>query len=640
MTWSNIKRVLRESVVSRCIPLRPRIVRVSMTTISAVAVSLTLAASSAYATQANPSTNDQSTTINTAWWSYAGITGSQVASYLSANSARLTQIRVENPAGPIFDVTMVSNTGVYGSGWWWYYGLTGSQVGSTLSTNNARLISLEPYVVDGSLLFAVVEVPNTGAQARGWWWYHGISATGIASTLSANNARLVSLQPYQISGTTYYAVIEISNSGVDFANQGWHYNFNQSFSQIAASLQVNPWRLIAMAADPSGGFDVVYIGSEGEHWSWYHGESMTNLVNLMLNSGQRLIDITPYTWDGSTVYAGVGLDDINFLQSPVNSASTNVDNFAAANGWGGGLFGAYLAPAASPGSPLVAFNSGYRFEPASTIKVLYLLYALKQVQAGADALSSPLTYYVDPADPTNQNVCPQLSWEAPANAVTTTLGNALQLMMFNSDNRVTRAMEERYGISNVQAMATSLGLSQTSLRQAFIGCAFQGGARNELTTSDAAHLYSLVQQGLELSPYYTNIFFNEDLPGGLIASSNYLVTVIYQEAAKLGKSSVASAFAGDVFNHWKAGSYSLCMANDCSASKVELSIAGVLTLPAKTTYGAIVPTSYAYSDFVNDLYMPCAPNSGCPAENAGGAMIGEVAAEAARPAIDQALQNW
>jgi hypothetical protein len=303
------------------------------------------------------------------------------------------------------------------------------------------------------------------------------------------------------------------------------------------------------------------------------------------------------------------------------------------------LFGAYLTPASSPGSPLVAFNSGYRFEPASTIKVLYLLYALKQVEAGADSLSSPFTYYVDPSDPTNPGVCPQLSWEVPANAVTTTLGSALQQMMFNSDNRVTRGMEERYGMSNVQAMATSIGLSHTSLKQAFIGCAYQGGVRNELTTSDAATLYSLVQQGKELTPYYTNTFFN-DLPGGLISSTDYLVTVIDQEAAKLGKSSVASTFAGDVFNHWKAGSYSLCMASDCSSYKVELSIAGVLTLPAKTTYGAIVPTSYAYSDFVNDLYIPCALNSGCAAQHAASAMIGDVAAEAARPAIDQALQNW
>jgi Beta-lactamase enzyme family/Bacterial tandem repeat domain 1 len=608
--------------------------------VALTASAVTVGAAPALATQANPSTNDQSTTVNTAWWAYNGVTASQVGSLLTTNAARLTQIRVENPAVPTFDVTMVSNSGVYASGWWWYYGLTGSQVSSTLTTNNARLISLEPYVVGGSLRFAVVEVPNTGAQGRAWWWYYGESQSGIASTLSANNSRLISLRPYQISGTTYYAVIEVSNSGADFADTGWSYAFNQTPSQISATIQANSYRLIAIAADPAGGFDPIYLGSEGEGWTWYYGESATNLVNLMLNNGERLIDITPYSSGGTTVYAGVGLDNTNVLQSPINTTSANVDSYAAANGWGGGLFGAYLAPTNSPGSPLVAFNSGYRFEPASTIKVLYLLYALKQVQAGADSLSSSFTYYVSPSDPTNPGVCPQQSWEVPANAVTTTLGNALQLMMYNSDNRVTRGMEERYGIANVQAMAASLGLSHTSLAQPFIGCTFQGAVRNELTASDVARLYSLVKQKLELNSTYTKLFFNDEL-GGVPSSTDYLVTVIDQEAAKLGKSSqVAAAFASQVVNHWKAGGYVICMASDCSAYKADYSVAGVLTLPAKTTTGTVVPKSYAYSDFVNDLYVPCKWNSGCAADTAAGAMIGHVADEAARPAIDKALKNW
>src|SRR5215470_1644878 len=112
--------------------------------VALTASAVTVEAAPALATQANPSTNDQSTTVNTAWWAYNGVTASQVGSLLTTNSARLTQIRVENPAVPTFDVTMVSNSGVYASGWWWYYGLTGSQVSSTLTTNNARLISLEP----------------------------------------------------------------------------------------------------------------------------------------------------------------------------------------------------------------------------------------------------------------------------------------------------------------------------------------------------------------------------------------------------------------------------------------------------------------------------------------------------------------
>ena len=606
----------------------------------ACVIGVTLFAGSASATQANPSTNDQSTSINTAWWAYAGVTAAQVTSLLSTNNARLTQIRVENPNVPTFDVTMVSNTGAYASGWWWFYGQTAAQVSSFISTNNARLISLEPYVVGGSLVFAFVAVPNTGAQGRAWWWYYGQTPAGIANTLTANNSRLVSLQPYQLGGTTFYAVLEIANSGTDFADQGWWYAFNQSPSQISSQAQADSARLIAMAADPGGGFDTIYLGSEGERWWWYFGLSIGTLVNNIGNNGARLIDITPYSSGGTTVYAGVGMDNSNPLQSPINSASTNAENYANANGWGGGLNGSYLAPASAPGSPLVAYNSGYRFEPASSIKVLYLLYALEQVQAGHDSLSSSFTYYVDPADPTNPGVCPQTSWEVPANARTTKLGAALQLMMYNSDNRVTRAMEERYGIANVQAMASGLGLSHTTLAQPFIGCAFQGGVRNEFTPADAALLYSKVQvSGGPLTPKYRKIFFNDEL-GGTPSSTDYLTTVINQEAAKLGKPGKAAAFEALVVNHWKAGSYVLCMASDCSAYKADFSIAGLLTLPAKNKAGTVTPKAYAYSDFVNDLYVPCVPNSGCSAENAAYAMIGQVADESARTAIDKAFANW
>ena len=127
MIWSRAT-LAQENLPSEDGPPRSgnwrRLMRVPLTTAVAVGLCLTLAAGNAVATQAAPTTNDQSTTINTAWWTYAGVTATQVGSLLSANSARLTQIRVENPVGPVFDVTMVSNSGAYASGWWWYYGLT------------------------------------------------------------------------------------------------------------------------------------------------------------------------------------------------------------------------------------------------------------------------------------------------------------------------------------------------------------------------------------------------------------------------------------------------------------------------------------------------------------------------------------
>src|SRR5258708_25047615 len=61
----------------------------------------------ASATDAFPATDDHSTTIATPWWWYYGVTSAQVASLVSRNHARLTQIRVDDPSVPTFDVTMV-----------------------------------------------------------------------------------------------------------------------------------------------------------------------------------------------------------------------------------------------------------------------------------------------------------------------------------------------------------------------------------------------------------------------------------------------------------------------------------------------------------------------------------------------------
>src|SRR5260221_9733429 len=115
---------------------------------------------------------------------------------------------------------MVRNSGSYASGWWWYYGQTAAQVGSLLSTNNARLISAQAYDTVNGVRFAVVMVPNTGTNAKGWWWYYGISATDIASHLSANHARLVNLTPYPSGG--YPANIG-DKTGSHPTRWGWEY---------------------------------------------------------------------------------------------------------------------------------------------------------------------------------------------------------------------------------------------------------------------------------------------------------------------------------------------------------------------------------------------------------------------------------
>jgi hypothetical protein len=580
----------------------------------------------AAATDAFPFTNDQATTIGVARWWYTGVTASQVSTLINQNGARLTQIRVEDPTVPTFTVSMVQNTGAYGSAWWWYFGVDGPTLGNLLSQNNARLISLEPYMVGGNLLFAAVMVPNTGVQGRAWWWYYGASAATVNTLLGQNNARLVSLRSYSSGGSTVYAVVMISNTGQD--NKGWQWYVGASIAGIASHVNSDHMRVIALAPDVSGGWDAILVASEGEGWWWWFGIDASTVTNNLVNHGTRLIDITSYLSGGSRVYAAVELDDANPAQSPINADSTSVHNHAEANGWAGGFHGAYFA-ASSPASTIVAENSNFRFEPASAIKVLYLLYTLQQ----GVSLNDPITYYWTNNNVPDPNVCPSTIQETAANAHQTTIGTALAGMIQQSNNVYTRAFAIKWGLGAVQAMASGLGMSSTHLSQPYIGCGFQGGVRNELTLTDAARLYRAVDNGSALSGSAQTTFFSI-LNGGTPSAGDAWGTVVAQEAAAQGKSAVVPAFLADMDIRSKAGSYGFCLSSTCVPWKADYSIAGRVTIPFN---GGATSKSYLFGNFVNDLVVPC--NNNCAAQVAVGTALSGVAAESARSTIRAALMT-
>src|SRR5205807_4134840 len=129
--------------------------------------------------------------------------------------------------------------------------LSGAQVASDLSTNHARLVSLEPYVVGRVLKFAAVMVPNTGAQARTWWWYYNATTSQIGTDLTNHNARLVSLRPYMSGATRLFAAVMVSNTGQDYKAFNWW--AGQSIDTVIGQAEDNGERLVTLAKDPSGG---------------------------------------------------------------------------------------------------------------------------------------------------------------------------------------------------------------------------------------------------------------------------------------------------------------------------------------------------------------------------------------------------
>lgn len=569
-------------------------------------------------------------TISTGRWWFFGQTADQVTALINKFNARLTNIRIENPSIPTFAVSMVSNTGAYGSAWWWYFGVDATTLSGLL--DGKRLISIDPYQTPAGLRFAVVMVPNTGAQGRAWWWYFGVDGVAVNNLCNQNGARLVSLRPYMSGNNLVHAVIMVSNTDVD--SKGWQWLSSSSIDTISAAVNANHRRVVSLAPNPVGGWDAILIDSEGERWWWWFGLDAATVTNNLAQHATRLIDLSSYIESGVRKYAVVELDDSNLAQPPINTESIRVQSYAESNGWAGGFHGVYAVNGSAGQAPIVAYNSDFRFEPASSIKVLYLLYTLKQ----GVKLDDPITYYWTDGGVPDGSVCPLIVPETLANARTTTIQNALNGMIKDSNNVYTRAFEIRWGPGAVQAMAAGLGLSRTFLGQAYIGCGFIGGVRNELTLSDITKIYRGVDDGTILSGVARQTFL-DTLVGGPGSGGSAFNRVVSTQAGLLGKSSIVPQFLSSLDVRWKGGSYGFGLA-PTGTSKIDYSIAGLAYMPFKGANGAISYTSYFFGDFVNDLVIHCPTTPPCTASDKAGSLLLDAAAEALTGPIRDALATW
>jgi hypothetical protein len=158
---------------------------------------------------------------------YYGQTPRQVQDLVGADN-RLVTIQVERASPLLLDVAMVRNSGTAHKDWWWVPGageaVGGSQLGEYCAFREGRVVSLAPYVVDGTTYFAAVLVanngstayaavmiPNTGPDEQKWWWYTGVDAASVKASLKENKALLASLQSADRAGTTFDVIM---NAGV------------------------------------------------------------------------------------------------------------------------------------------------------------------------------------------------------------------------------------------------------------------------------------------------------------------------------------------------------------------------------------------------------------------------------------------
>jgi beta-lactamase class A len=253
-----------------------------------------------------------------------------------------------------------------------------------------------------------------------------------------------------------------------------------------------------------------------------------------------------------------------------------------------GRFGFLLKPIGT--GPAFELYADMPFEPASAIKTLVLLHALRSVERGEADLNEPVRFLG-----VMRASCPEGggSREAP-------LLEALRAMMQDSDNAATHALRERFGDGAIRATALEVGLTNTILRHR-IGCAegLDGAYENpnQTTLRDLALLYerlgsdSLTDTSRALAWRLMNSTTGHALPAPL----RHLVE---QEASALpGAGRLVEPFLEQTRVTQKSGNYAWRIGgpeyhHECRA--------GLIWLPFKDARGEVRSTPHAVAAFVND----------------------------------------
>ena len=497
----------------------------------------------------------------TGWYWLYNVSAETVSDFIDENNARIIDLEIHTVSPLRFTVAFVVNQGVYASSWWWYYGQTLEDVGRRLSENNARLIDIERYVTADGERWAVVMISNTGAQQKAWWYYVGLRAEAISSYLDANNARLVDIESYDTSEGRRYAVIMISNTGQDAIPWGWYYNID--LATLTNYMSENNMRLLEFQVrDPSAPtFDAIMVPrshhSSPRTWWWYYGVTSEQLPTLISQAGSRITDIDTYLVGGQRRYSVVLLNNSNDLTIQA----------AQALQWGSdGWTGAYLKEVEGP--TLASLQPDFVFEPASTIKAIHHLHAMRSVMQGNSNLLQPVTYSVN-----FSGSCPI----GGAPFTTQTLRETLRRMMVNSDNAATEGIRQLYGQNAIQFTAQQIaGMTSTELNH-IIGCGADALANpNRLTLRDTGRLYERVQTLTILNEpnrdTYYELMQNQNTPNPWWFT-NILRNTIYDTASDLGlPTQVADDYWAATLTAWKPGGYTL-------SNLTYTSVGGVVSLP-------------------------------------------------------------
>src|SRR5262245_4856193 len=161
---------------------------------------------------------------NQAWWWNPNVDAATLGQMLTDNKGRLVVLEpfVVNDQLRLAAV-WVSNVGPDGQAWWWNPSVHPATLGGMLETNKGRLTTLRTYVLGGHRRYAAVWVQNTGANAHAWWWNPDVDADTLADMLDNNKGRLISLDPFVVGGSVRFAAAWLQNTGSASKTWWWYH---------------------------------------------------------------------------------------------------------------------------------------------------------------------------------------------------------------------------------------------------------------------------------------------------------------------------------------------------------------------------------------------------------------------------------
>jgi len=633
------------STIDRRIPAPANLIRALLSLALALSLAAVLGSTQPAAAVVAVPDPDRNSQAVTPWGWHYNVSPATANGFIN-QGYRIVDLEVRN-ASPRFDVSYVRNQGPYARAWWWYYGQTPSQVVAKLQANHARLIDIEPYQTASGTRYAVVMVRNTGSAAKAWGWHYNVPLSTITSYTKNHGMRVIDVDRHA-SGTRFSAIY-VKNTGVD-AKAWWHY-YNVTFASVKSLLSQHKARPINLERLPNGRYDVVMQRRAGEYWWWLVGATTQQLSDAANQFGARIFQVKSYPVNGSRRY------DALFLGN-VDAETRRVQNSAGSMT---GKWGFYLKRVS--GSQLLGIGHDNVFEPASMIKIVHAVTAMRDIQNTATTSATPVTWYANPSDPArypgdfdyadDKNKCAYNSSGTllTGNTYSDQLGPVIvKQTLQQSDNRTTDALTRRYGFGGLDSTRQLAGMTKSGVFHR-IGCAGKASPQplthNRLTLIDAGRIYERVQNTVLLDGTHRDLLYSY-MSGGPIGNGA-LKNMIVAEATAAGLSaSERSAFLAHVSTRSKGGSYGYCPNFDgsgaCNPATVHSrTVGGVIWLPFKGGTGAVADTPYVYGRYWNaqvNCTFASVDAGTCAAFNSNQSGLATVAVEMFRAEVKKALATW